>query len=134
MEAKDLRIGSYYHQEGFYKLERNKSRIDIPDIDFILNKKTLIFLLTEGELDYITPIPLTEEWLLKFGFFEDNTYLNIGEVRYYIGEFGTYLDEQVWWNEEIISDHIKHVHQLQNLYHALTNEELNHETKRLLPM
>jgi len=72
----------------------------------------------------IEPIPLTEEWLLKFGFFENNSYFNIGEVLYYIGEFGTYLDEQVWWNEEIISTNIKYVHQLQNLYFALIGREL----------
>ena len=117
MEAKDLRIGSYYHQEGFYKLERNKSRIDIPDIDFILNKKTLIFLLTEGELDYITPIPLTEEWLLKFGFKQNKKY------KYW--EFGKFIIDQNFTLCDIdIKVTIKYLHQLQNLYFALTEKEL----------
>ena len=107
MDVREFRIGN--------KVDLYGSIATIEPVDF----SGIGIAIKKGK-----PIPLTEEWLLKLGFFEDNTYLNIGEVRYYIGEFGTYLDEQVWWNEEIISDHIKYVHQLQNLYHALTNEEL----------
>jgi hypothetical protein len=72
----------------------------------------------------IEPIELTEELLLRLGFFENNSYSDIGEVLYYIGEFGTYLDGQVWWNDEIISNNIKYVHQLQNLYFSLTGKDL----------
>jgi hypothetical protein len=80
------------------------------------------------------PIPLTEEWLLKFGFekemdgslvlnnlaifldkrFKENVYLMTIEG----GIFGS----EVW--NKLHNLKLKHVHQLQNLYFALTNEEL----------
>jgi hypothetical protein len=70
------------------------------------------------------PIPLTEEWLLKFGFLKE-------------GEHGVCIAYGEW---EIITENktyfmvhesskgfvlpLFEVHQLQNLYHALTGEEL----------
>jgi hypothetical protein len=69
----------------------------------------------------IKPIPLTEEWLLKFGFLKNLTSWtnwekpnNTKEVRLIIQ--GKYL----FYNGRII----EHVHQLQNLYYSLTGEEL----------
>ena len=66
------------------------------------------------------PIPLTEEWLERFGF--HNNY------------------RMEWWKGEILYDsgfvskevpahgtYVKHVHQLQNLYFALTGEELKYK-------
>lgn len=67
----------------------------------------------------IDPIELTEHWLLKFGFEKLNyTYLAKGLAVH---------------NHDIVSfymlyeqnrTYIKYVHQLQNLYFALTGEEL----------
>ncbi len=76
--------------------------------------------------DKIKPIPLTEEWLLKFGFEKLHKdfyldYLNMTfsfDVKYGMGILlRTHEDS-------IDQKHIKHVHQLQNLYFALTGEEL----------
>ena len=74
----------------------------------------------------LKPIPLTEEWLLKFGFQIDETYVSEqnpyldyikDEVRismpYYSFEFGDGAFME-----------LKYVHQLQNLYFALTQREL----------
>jgi hypothetical protein len=109
MKASELRIGNYVYFED----------------------KLLKFDFEMGwNFDYIKPIPLTEEWLLKFGF----------EKKYQTFEFkGLNIDGTVvhfsfdkWRSEydiencdytEVPSD-IQHVHQLQNLYFALTNEEL----------
>jgi hypothetical protein len=79
----------------------------------------------------IEPIPLTEEWLLKFGF-EKITHA-VRSYSYHIcdknerywffrisGQFGTITREITC----VLSYEIKHVHQLQNLYFALTGEEL----------
>lgn len=81
--------------------------------------------------DFIKPIPLTEEWLVKFGFKKDEigVFVNIcykqnlsiglnlvGDkycIVYLTGSFGM-----------VQPKHIKSVHQLQNLYFALTGEEL----------
>jgi hypothetical protein len=63
-------------------------------------------------------ITLTEEWLVKFGV--NKLHKNI-KVSYWNDDF---LHEQMTLriNETLIK--IKHVHQLQNLYFALTGEEL----------
>ena len=71
------------------------------------------------------PIPLTEEWLLKFGFdkhFEDFEKKIVGFYLTYnfndgISLNGKYMDEPIYIDGE-------YVHQLQNLYFALTGEEL----------
>ena len=83
----------------------------------------------------VQPIPLTEQWLLDFGFkkneygdmslFKEFEYLVIMCVKeeFYPSyeqpaEFAHESDRVVYFN------HIKYVHQLQNLYFALFQEEL----------
>ncbi len=72
------------------------------------------------------PIPLTEEWLVKFGFKRDSTLY--GETRklgcFNIGKLtnGYFIEGGVDSNKTSIN--IQYVHQLQNLYFSLTNEEL----------
>jgi hypothetical protein len=73
----------------------------------------------------LNPIPLTEEWLLKFGFkhIKDNWY-NIFSNE---NTFNVYLFTDKRFRIEIVNQSIcvlNHVHQLQNLYFALTNKEL----------
>jgi len=63
------------------------------------------------------PIPLTEEWLVKFGFVWTNGY----GYRFINGWIK--LKECVWKSYDLEVE-IKHVHQLQNLYYALCQEEL----------
>lgn len=79
-------------------------------------------------IEYLKPIPLTEEWLLRFGFEKSNElvdYFSKGKYHlfekesimfYFYPEFGG-IDNKNY-------KHIKSVHQLQNLYFALNNEEL----------
>tara|TARA_R110000787_G_scaffold46422_2_gene112672 strand:+ start:587 stop:946 length:360 start_codon:yes stop_codon:yes gene_type:complete len=70
------------------------------------------------------PIPLTEEWLLKFGFVFTkisqgfNQYRNGNVLQLSITPNGF----EFFFNYKWIN--IKNVHQLQNLNFALTNEEL----------
>jgi len=93
-----------------------------------------------NDFEYLKPIPLTEEWLIKFGFslMTDTTPYNYRihknksfcYIRY--GEFGTfeYGFEKLFkgFNGLFIANKfvrvIKYVHDLQNLYFALTGEEL----------
>jgi hypothetical protein len=64
------------------------------------------------------PIPLTEEWLFKFGF----VYLNEhGWIKNNVFDFLLNSSFELDWYENAPC---KHVHQLQNLYFALTGEEL----------
>lgn len=76
------------------------------------------------------PIPLTEEWLLKFGFENKNEYFDIVTYSNEIcislkdEEFSLYIriDEDSYYSFEWTK--INFVHQLQNLYFALTGKEL----------
>lgn len=85
------------------------------------------------EWESFKPIPLTEKWLLDFGWgkdeydsvYVDNTSLK-QVVLYYDVKNKMFLMET---NSDIIEfNHIQHVHQLQNLYFALTGEELTINT------
>jgi hypothetical protein len=70
-------------------------------------------------------IPLTEEWLLRFGF--DKHPYSFGCELFHLTEWDKYpLNWCVAFNKNnaIIVHKLKYVHQLQNLYFALTNEEL----------
>ena len=76
---------------------------------------------------YFKPIPLTEEWLFKFGFFTikagkliDATLPNF---RFSLHKSGNY-DGFLFCEKNNIIINIDYVHQLQNLYFALTNKEL----------
>jgi hypothetical protein len=68
------------------------------------------------------PIPITKEWLLEFGWKQCDSFTE----AYHFNGFRFVLTENEQWIE--YSDNeaidIKYVHQLQNLYFALTGEEL----------
>ena len=67
------------------------------------------------------PIPLTEEWLVRFGF--EYSDLNGDSGLWKIPPFQIYGKYN-----QFIYDYkldVNYVHQLQNLYFALTSEELN---------
>lgn len=73
------------------------------------------------------PIPLTEEWLLKFGFvdlpFSDPDNVDYGLGMFYI-QFHKEVDDFICLNTSPDFIQVKYVHELQNLYFALTGEEL----------
>jgi len=75
----------------------------------------------------IKPIPITEEWLIKFGFdvnsfgFATKNNFQTGHItkdENYQFEFSVGMIGK-WFLKDILS-----VHQLQNIFHALTGEEL----------
>ena len=130
MKATELRIGNlvnYDTAEGDVLL----NIIDWQDLKWLSEDEPSFNLVHN-------PIPLTEEWLLKFGFDKHGEF---GEY-YRIFNKGLIIDIEDTDNEFIvwvrIGDdilepllkvgypiaYIQYVHQLQNLYFALTNEEL----------
>ena len=79
----------------------------------------------DDDLDYpedeIFPIPLTEEWLLKFGFEECDSRIPYFRKQSLV----TYKQDGIFWIDYYNTCiELYHVHQLQNLFFALTNEEL----------
>jgi hypothetical protein len=115
MEAKDLRIGNYID----YETER--------EIVTMQTTYEYIRLIHNGNKNF-KPIPLTEEWLLKFGFeeyeFEDEVFGYVLNDFGYINEYQFRIRIFIDFEGIIIPKAIKTVHELQNLYFALTNEEL----------
>jgi hypothetical protein len=87
-------------------------------------------------LEDCEPIPLTEDWLIKLGFDLDETkgfdrgeslrVFSISNFHIAIDNGVFYLwieiDEDNWYNLKL--KRIDFIHQLQNLYFALTGEEL----------
>jgi hypothetical protein len=72
---------------------------------------------------WVQPIPLTKEWLLKFGFKKSDNYGNdeyrLDGYSYFRGSF--YISDCDECGESV---EINFVHELQNLYFALTKKEL----------
>ena len=113
MKANELRIGNWVAHE--------------PTIDdweeIIVRPGTII--QCEISPDSFMPIPLTEEWCIKFGFqkdLENTIYKNINKHCFlcYDDNIVLLLEEENNW----CITKVKYVHQLQNLYFALTKEEL----------
>jgi len=83
------------------------------------------------EYEDSNPIPLTEEWLLKFGWIwneECKSYEKYpnGDARMHL-QFRDISGSYTMFNyvlKALITERIYYVHQLQNLYFALTGEEL----------
>ena len=118
MKATELRIGNLIFQLGQITTIENISR-SINDWERVNNKR----------LFDCTPIPITEEWLLKFGFtlYPSGSYcIDLFNTDNYLAFDIKYNKGFVYLNIETESIKIDchYVHQLQNLYFALTGEEL----------
>jgi hypothetical protein len=119
LEAKSLRLGNYVltylsdNADGIEQVTINTLRVMMENP----TKKTIY-----------EPIPLTEEWLIKFGY-QGNS-IRIGEMQIIFDEdYGNYYlgdEQEIGLNPDL---EIKYVHQLQNLFKALTGEELTIKDK-----
>ena len=121
IEANELRIGNYVS----FKFMRIKEVVKIQCI----NKELIGVRESVYGYDKIKLIPLREEWLIKFGFSksedkinENSNYYNTTE--YWIQEHIDVDDFIFYGKNNSIELVIKHVHELQNLYFALTGKEL----------
>jgi hypothetical protein len=113
MKSSELRIGNITSMGVVCSIEDNFFRV--------LDSEGDTFKNTWAD---IQPIPLTEEWLLKFGFIKKNGYGFIkkdlaGNIFYSVE-----TKEHFMFQYHDLRIKIKHVHQLQNIYFALTGEEL----------
>lgn len=83
------------------------------------------------EFDQFEPITLTEKWLTDFGFKMQVNQMSPMAYWYFIGRFGIWyytesdIPEYFGITLNRIDVFIKYVHQLQNLYFALTGTELH---------
>lgn len=112
IQPQELRIGNYY-------LGASRGKIEAVTWQTLRD-------LHEGQLN-INPIPITEEWLLKFGYeiLRKNEFLFDNYFVAYINEEGKiemYLFKGI--EEDVYLCHIEFVHQLQNLHSSIRKEEL----------
>lgn len=133
LTAQELRIGNLVQIVKYWKdfYDENyfiPKEINLDDLRAINNFK-----------DIAKPIPLTDEWLLKFGFeinddLGDEIYYQIPEEKNGYGicfdhndiTFYKYYGNGAENVHTLIYDekHLQSVHQLQNIYFSLTNTEL----------
>lgn len=113
MTTNELRIGNLVYDE-----------IEVCKVDAIFNDFVRV-LCDNTVINLFEPktIPITEEWLLKMGF--ENNHSSVNFKTFYNNGFDyrieLYSDGKVFFDE---LREIQYVHQLQNLYFALTGEEL----------
>lgn len=116
MEAKELRIGNWINYLG-------SGEVQIKDAKALFNSME--------QFNYphpkVTPIPLTEEWLIEFSFHSCKSSNEEDEVIDYWKNILYFDMAKGLIRISGIETHIEieYVHQLQNLYFALTGEELN---------
>lgn len=104
MEANEVRIGNWF-RNPVTKIESQCTAMDISDLELKIKQR-------EG-------IPLTE-WLLKFGFAENWECFTINDTI----SFSKNLETTYVVFDSEVKPSLKYVHQLQNLYFALTAQEL----------
>ncbi len=134
IKANELRIGNYVNHEQTTHL------ITCVNIDYSISVwvDTMINqeYLYQHQNNELKPIPLTEEWLLNFGFarhhgdYYNDVFMLKNVIDFETGRLFDAFEIKIYPNEIGSAQSIKgcleisYVHQLQNLYFALTNEEL----------
>ena len=84
--------------------------------------------IIETKIIHFKPIPLTQEWLVNFGFINDNG----TEYPNYKLSFYTCMwrdGKTNFCNNHGFIKYLKYVHELQNLFYAIEGKELELKTK-----
>jgi len=116
-----LRIGNYVYVE---------SEKQVAKVQSILNDCIYTNWGTHS-IPFCEPIPLTEDWLLRFGWkrygiFTNQLYITNGIITL-VSSKDFCIDMEIE-GQLLPINHIKYIHQLQNLYYALTGAELTQTT------
>jgi len=130
LQSKDLRIGNWVECEvldGEIMVNGYEPIVQIKTIEYDWVSKEYFALNTNSDyiyLDLYKPIPLTEDWLLRFGF----------EITGAMDSYGGWVSPMLDGRQIRVTrgdncyfcyhSKVQYVHQLQNLYHSLTGKEL----------
>lgn len=137
MEIKptDLRIGNYVSCSTHGNL--NVTCIEENCIGLEITENNSIYL----EFDEIELIPLTEEWLVNFDFYKGKKFYSDGRIYLEYSNEGGFKfslfpeedenDVVQYASTPMGAQTIHYVHQLQNLYWAITGEEITLNTELL---
>lgn len=126
IQPNELRLGNYVSQLG--------AVCQVVAVSAKINDSVYISQLGDTRSEGFTPesidpIPLSDEWLAKFGFDDDGfrqyTLLNWGvKVVESLASKGSWIIYQGFLRQFQEIAEVQYIHQLQNLYFALTGEEL----------
>ena len=126
IKANELRIGNYVNELTVGEIFIPTGKIiKITEIKFsgISEVNPIFEHPIERNYQQIDPIALTEEWLLKFGFEKDSRnesyWFFLNKIFIYVG-----INDLYYYDYDEGEINIQYVHQLQNLYFALTGNEL----------
>ena len=120
IKANELRIGNKVDYYGNIVTINYINDTDVGFSDYVPFDYPLF--------DDINPIPITEEWLLRVGFKNDDDGYNLGLDNVLVIEFiEDYAQLATIEGGFSTGIDIHYIHQLQNLYYALTGEELKYD-------
>lgn len=130
MIASELRVGNYHYYKIVDKFHEPSEWKEVCTID----AEDIVYLSKNPDDPDYEPIPLTEEWLLRFSF--EIIYISQFRTKlshkknHFIGFDFSYVTDKSMEGFTFYGKYIKinYVHQLQNLYFALTGEELTIKT------
>jgi hypothetical protein len=124
IQSNELRIGNNIFYNG------NKNEIGVvteikqsfdPIIQYVgINGRQDLYYQTK----HIKPIPLTEGWLVRFGFFKHNNAYVLEKPKENSINFQFSIWNDFTYNSSEFPIELKHVHELQNLYWVLCGKEL----------
>ena len=121
MKQQELRIGNWVHHNFKWCYRDHGTSFDFQwdDSDwYALGECTM-------SLDDVSPIPLTEQWLKDFGFeLKEDLFTGPGYCIEHEDYFFNIDKESMLFGHPQFNTKIEYVHQLQNLYFALTGKEL----------
>jgi hypothetical protein len=130
IKTNELRIGNLVSQNGFFGYVYSIESA-LPKQEQRFSDKDLVTLFDNGmttvTIDEINPVPLTAEWLVKFGLNQSNSSENYGSEK--ICVFNNLRSVNIhysFYGCDYEFECPRYVHQLQNLYFALTGCELQH--------
>jgi len=134
METKELRINN------LFKTTISRDRGEAKVVYGVKGNNVYVDEKYCYDITHIKPIPITEEWLLKFGFKKNEPEISDGFFNWWNKNKDVSVDVEYVLTDNgvenlfyfVISDgngfrpykHIIYVHSLQNLYFALTGKEL----------
>jgi hypothetical protein len=127
MKANELRIGSLIYFDGHIIGTITQIKDTVARVKYLIGKddERQAFV----EYDRIEGIPLTEEWLERLGFKKINHIHDSDYFLHSLVKIAIYPNGMVTLRGSAGWNRIHFVHQLQNLYFALTGQEITLKDK-----
>lgn len=121
--AKELRMGNIHYSEEFSHPRLGIGDVKVDGRSYAMITSYGIHMVAIGGMTF-DPIPLSNDWLVKLGFQYNDLNGDDGywQIKSSIGIFEILNGKDGFYYEH--KTEVKHVHQLQNLFFALTGKEL----------